>query len=130
MHHVVCGYDFHFGKGRVGDPAMLLDAGERHGFDFTAVNEVDDADGHKYASTGIRAHLKAGEPRAAAAMLGRPFEIVGQVVHGDKRGRVIGFPTANIRLGDYLEPAFGVYAVQLAIDGGDGEGGNDGGEPA
>jgi len=116
VHHVVCGYDFHFGKGRAGSPAMLLDAGRRYGFDFTVVNEVDDADGLKYSSTGIRGHLRDGEPRAAAEVLGHPFEIAGRVSHGDKRGRTIGFPTANIPLGDYLEPAFGIYAVQLAID--------------
>ncbi len=128
VHHVVCGYDFHFGKGRKGNPAMLLDAGQRHGFDFTVVNEVDDADGHKYSSTGIREHLMAGDPRAAAEMLGRPFEIVGQVAHGDKRGRTIGFPTANVVLGDHVEPAFGIYAVQLAVDDGD-NGQNDDSSP-
>jgi len=113
---VVCGYDFHFGKGRAGNPAMLLDAGQRHGFDFTVVNEVDDGDGHAYSSTRIREHLKAGEPEQAADLLGRPFEITGTVEGGDKRGRTIGFPTANIALGEHIEPKFGVYAVRLSLD--------------
>lgn len=116
VHHVVCGYDFHFGKGRAGSPSMMLDAGERYGFDFTVVNEVDDADGHKYSSTRIRERLQAGEPREAAELLGRPFEITGDVAQGDRRGRTIGFPTANVGLGDHVEPRFGVYAVRLAVD--------------
>lgn len=119
VRHVVCGYDFHFGKGRAGNPAMLLDAGHRLGFDFTVVNAVDDADGEAYSSTRIREHLRAGEPDQAADLLGRPFEITGMVTGGDQRGRTIGFPTANIALGDHIEPMFGVYAVRLSIDDGE-----------
>ncbi|MEQ8666974.1 MAG: bifunctional riboflavin kinase/FAD synthetase [Rhodospirillales bacterium] len=119
--HVACGYDFHFGKGRAGNPAMLLDAGQRLGFDFTVVNAVDDGDGHVYSSTLIREYLKAGEMRAVADLLGRPFEIAGEVVRGDQRGREWGFPTANIALDGYIEPKFGIYAVRLAVGGvGDG----------
>ena len=114
--HVVCGYDFHFGKGRAGNPAMLLDAGQRLGFDFNVVNAVDDGDGHVYSSTLIREHLKSGDPRQVAELLGRPFEIAGTVVDGDKRGRTIGFPTANIAIDGYIEPRFGIYAVRLALD--------------
>lgn len=115
VRHVVCGYDFHFGKGRAGNPAMLLEAGQRYGFDFTAVNEVDDADGHAYSSTRIREFLKAGEPEQAAELLGRPFEITGVVTGGDQRGRTIGFPTANIPMGDHIVPKYGVYAVRLSL---------------
>ncbi|MEQ8804257.1 MAG: riboflavin biosynthesis protein RibF, partial [Rhodospirillales bacterium] len=116
--HVVCGYDFVFGKGRGGNCEMLLGFGKRLGFDFTAVraqtfagNDGDAA----YSSTGVREALQAGEPQAAARILGRPFEIEGRVIRGDQRGRTIGFPTANLALGTYLRPARGVYAVRVRI---------------
>ena len=116
--HVVCGYDFVFGKGRGGNCEMLLGFGKRLGFDFTAVraqtfagNDGDAA----YSSTGVREALQSGEPQAAARILGRPFEIEGRVIRGDQRGRTIGFPTANLALGTYLRPARGVYAVRVRI---------------
>ena len=72
-----------------------------------------------YSSTHIRELLKAGKPREAAALLGRFWEIDGRVATGDRRGRTIGFPTVNLGLGDYLQPAFGVYAVRVSGDGAD-----------
>jgi len=76
------------------------------------------AGGVVYSSTQIREHLVAGRPREAAALLGRPWEIDGRVEVGDKLGRTIGFPTANIDLADYLRPAPGVYAVRVGIEDG------------
>ncbi len=116
VHHVVCGYDFSFGKGREGDCEFLLHAGKDSGFGLTAVGAIDDPDGQAYSSTRIRTCLSNGDPRGAASLLGRPFEITGRVSHGDERGRTIGFPTANIHLDDYLEPLRGVYAVRAAIE--------------
>jgi riboflavin kinase/FMN adenylyltransferase len=115
--HVVCGYDFVFGKGRGGSAEMLLGFGKRLGFDFTAVRAqtFGEGEGIAYSSTGVREALQAGDPRAAARILGRPFEIEGRVIQGDQRGRTIGFPTANLALGTYLRPARGVYAVRVRI---------------
>ncbi len=83
------------------------------------IRPVGSADGEVYSSTRIRDYLAAGKPGHAAALLGRPFEIEGRVERGDQRGRTIGFPTANLSLGEYLRPAFGVYAVRAGL--GDGE---------
>lgn len=110
--HVVCGHDFAFGHERAGGAEALLRLGDTFGFDFTCVQEVRDTDGEPYSSTRIRRFLSDGDARAAARLLGRPFEIEGTVVAGERRGRRLGFPTANIRLGDYLCPAHGVYAVR------------------
>lgn len=117
--HVVAGYDFVFGHGRGGNIDFLRDAGSRHGFTVTEVHPACTGDGAVYSSTRIREHLQAGEVAAAARLLGHEWEIEGRVEHGDKRGRTIGFPTANVELGDYLRPRFGVYAVQAGIDQGD-----------
>jgi riboflavin kinase / FMN adenylyltransferase len=113
--HVVSGYDFVFGHRRAGNCELLLHKGQEQGFDFTCVSAVDDGE-TVYSSTGVRNCLKAGDPRGAAALLGRPFEIEGRVEHGDARGRTIGFPTANLHMGEYLHPAHGVYAVRAGID--------------
>ena len=114
--HVVSGYDFEFGKGRGGNPDLLLKRGREKGFGFTAVPKVTDAAGEVYSSTRVRNELKAANPRAAAEILGTPFEIEGRVEHGDARGRELGYPTANLTMGDYLHPATGIYAVQAGID--------------
>ncbi|MBF0248915.1 MAG: riboflavin biosynthesis protein RibF, partial [Alphaproteobacteria bacterium] len=108
--HVVAGYDFKFGKKRQGDCDTLLHMGRARGFGFTAVSKVTDADGVVYSSTRVRDALRAGDARSAAMVLGRPFELEGRVEHGDARGRKLGFPTANIHLGEFLRPATGVYA--------------------
>lgn len=110
--HVVCGHDFAFGHGRKGTPELLLWLGDEFDFGFTCVQEVRDEDGEPYSSTRIRDHLRHGRPADAARLLGRPYEISGEVIRGDQRGRMLGFPTANLRLGDYLRPANGVYAVR------------------
>ena len=98
---VVAGYDFHFGKGRSGDPAFLTDAGARHGFRVSIVDRItSDAQGSLQAvsSSAIRRALEAGDVRRARELLGREWFVIGEVVHGQKIGRTLGFPTANLRL--------------------------------
>ncbi|MCG5242170.1 bifunctional riboflavin kinase/FAD synthetase [Azospirillum doebereinerae] len=116
VRHVVCGYDFLFGHKRGGDPAFLQGAGRAHGFGVTEIGPVSDPGGGVYSSTRVRDALVAGRVAEASHVLGSPWEIEGRVAHGDKRGRTIGFPTANIELDEYLRPAFGVYAVRAGID--------------
>ena len=113
--HAVVGYDFHFGHKRGGTPDVLRQLGERLGFGVTVVAPLGAAGGTVYSSTRIRQDLAEGRAREAAVLLGRPFEIEGRVEMGDQRGRTIDFPTANLRLGDYLRPAGGVYAVRVEI---------------
>jgi riboflavin kinase / FMN adenylyltransferase len=114
---VVVGEDFHFGRERKGDVALLDRMGEDHGFvvdglDLVGVDARPAAtDGARVSSTAIRAALRAGELDAANRMLGRPHEVRGLVSHGDHRGRELGFPTANVAVpGDILLPADGIYA--------------------
>ena len=118
--HLVVGYDFVFGKGRSGNAAMLGDLGRAAGFAVTSVPAAADAEGVVYSSTKVRERLAAGDPLGAARILGRPWEIEGRVESGDKRGRLLGFPTANVAIGGYLQPALGVYAVKAGIDEGRG----------
>jgi riboflavin kinase / FMN adenylyltransferase len=116
---VVVGWDCTFGKNRRGTPDLLRAAGPQQGFAVTVLEPIRGADQTVYSSTHIRELLQAGQPRQAAALLGRFWEIDGRVATGDRRGRTIGFPTANLGLGDYLRPAFGVYAVRVSGDGPD-----------
>ena len=113
--HVVSGYDFVFGNKRAGNCELLLHKGKEQGFGFTCVSAVDDGE-KVYSSTRVRKYLAAANPIGAAGVLGRPFEIEGRVEQGDQRGRTIGFPTANVYLGEYQRPARGVYAVRAGID--------------
>jgi riboflavin kinase/FMN adenylyltransferase len=115
-HSVVVGYNFSFGHRRLGNVELLLALAEREGFGLTSVSPVESAEGITFSSTVIRDLLQRGEPGRAAAILGRFWEIEGRVEGGDKRGRTIGFPTANVPLGDYIVPAHGVYAVRAGID--------------
>ena len=114
---VVTGEDFTFGRGRGGNAAVLRELGRAHGIVAEAVAPVDDG-AAPVSSSRIREALKAGEAERAAALLTRPFAIEGVVRHGDKRGRTLGYPTANMTLGDYLRPRFGVYAVRGHLPGG------------
>ncbi|HTW54459.1 MAG TPA: bifunctional riboflavin kinase/FAD synthetase [Stellaceae bacterium] len=116
--HVVVGHDCTFGNKRRGTPDLLRERGAGAGFGVTVVDPVR-GEGAVYSSTHIRELLKAGKPREAAAQLGRFWEIDGRVALGDQRGRTIGFPTANLGLGEYLRPALGVYAVRVSGDGSD-----------
>lgn len=115
VRHAAVGFDFTFGKGRSGSPEALRAYGERLGFTVSVVDRLDDADGLKLSSSAVREALKAGDMTRAAAILGRPFAIESAVIHGDKRGRTIGAPTANMRLGDYMRPAYGVYATRTRL---------------
>jgi len=115
---LVVGHDCTFGNRRRGTPELLREAGKARGFAVTVIEPVSGG-GAVYSSTHIRELLKAGKPREAAAQLGRFWEIDGRVALGDQRGRTIGFPTANLGLGEYLRPAFGVYAVRVSGDGPD-----------
>ncbi len=105
--HVVSGYDFVFGHGRQGNCELLLNLGQTYGFGFTAVGAVESPDGFVYSSTRIRQCLEKGDPRGAAQILGRNFAIEGRVAHGEKLGRTIGFPTANVHLGTQVRPKRG-----------------------
>jgi riboflavin kinase/FMN adenylyltransferase len=107
---VVTGEDFTFGKGRAGNTQVLAELGAEVGVAARTVPPVMDG-GLEISSSRIRDALKAGECEEAARLLTRPFAIRGVVKHGDKRGREIGFPTANMELGPYLRPRYGIYAV-------------------
>jgi riboflavin kinase/FMN adenylyltransferase len=113
--HAAVGFDFTFGKGRTGSPEALRRYGQDLGFTVSVAERVDDPDGLKLSSSAVREAVHAGDMARAAAILGRPFAIEGEVVHGDKRGRTIGVPTANVAMGDYMRPAYGIYAVRARL---------------
>ena len=113
---VAVGFDFHFGKGRAGSPAFLEAAGRAHGFSVDIVPAFSDS-GVRISSGAVRAALAAGEVEVAAGMLGYPWFVTGAVVHGDKRGRELGFPTANLRLDPACGLRHGIYAVRVGIAG-------------
>lgn len=115
--HVVTGADFSFGHRRSGNIETLKALGERHGFTSRALVAVTDGDS-TVSSTRVREALVAGAPEVAARLLTRPFTVQGEVLHGDKRGRTIGVPTANLEMGDYVRPRFGVYTVRVRLPGG------------
>jgi riboflavin kinase/FMN adenylyltransferase len=113
---VVVGFDFHFGKGRAGSPDFLAAAGRAHRFTVDIVPPFADG-GTRISSGKIRDALAAGEVEAAAELLGYPWFVSGEVVHGDKRGRELGFPTANLRLDPACGLKHGIYAVRVGVDG-------------
>lgn len=116
--HVVMGYDFHFGKARMGNPEMLRAAGARSGFGVSIVDPVTDEGGvAAFSSSGIRQALREGQVREAARQLGYWWRVSGEVVQGDQRGRTIGFPTANLMLDPGMEAREGIYATRVRIDG-------------
>ena len=114
--HVVVGYDFVFGRGRSGNVELLTKLGADHGFAVTSIDPVKIEGGQVYSSTNIRNSLASGDPLAAANLLGRCWEIEAKVITGDQRGRTIGFPTANLSIDEYIEPAIGVYAIWAGIE--------------
>ncbi|MCC6919079.1 MAG: bifunctional riboflavin kinase/FAD synthetase [Alphaproteobacteria bacterium] len=122
VRHVLIGGDFQFGKNRAGNPETMKTGGARHGFGVTIFEPISADGARKISSTDIRNALKEGRPRDAAHLLGHWWTVSGHVHGGDKRGRTIGFPTANVSLKGYLEPALGVYAVRVALDGQNREG--------
>ncbi len=114
--HLACGPDFAFGHRRGGDVPLLAQRAEAAGMGLTVVPPLADARG-PISSTRIRRALQDGYPERATDDLGRPWRVRGTVAHGDALGRTIGFRTANIALGEQLEPARGVYAVSVPVDG-------------
>lgn len=116
--HVVTGWDFTFGAKRGGGAAMLAELGPGMGYTAEALGAVM-LDGAPVSSTRVREALRDGRPDAAARLLGRPFTVAGPIEHGAKLGRTLGFPTANMRLGDYVRPAYGVYAVRVVLPDGE-----------
>ncbi|WP_366555863.1 bifunctional riboflavin kinase/FAD synthetase [Aquibaculum sediminis] len=125
LKHVVVGANFRFGNRRAGDVDALQQYGQSFGFGVSGLGMAS-APGQAqevYSSSLVRDYLQAGNPTRAALLLGRYWEIEGRVHHGAKRGRELGFPTANILLGrDTLRPAFGIYAVRVAVEGASSEG--------
>lgn len=115
LRHAAVGFDFTYGKGRTGSPEALTRIGRDLGFSVSVTERVDDRSGLKLSSSAVREALAAGDMARATRILGRPFAIEGEVVHGDKRGRTIGVPTANVRMGDYMRPAYGVYATRTRL---------------
>jgi riboflavin kinase/FMN adenylyltransferase len=114
---VVTGDDFSFGKGRAGDVALLQSLGAQHGIAAEAVAQVA-LDGERISSGRIREMLVAGEIGKATHMLSRDYAIEGLVERGDARGRELGYPTANLQMGDYQRPKYGIYAVRVTLDDG------------
>ncbi|MCA1652717.1 MAG: bifunctional riboflavin kinase/FAD synthetase [Sphingomicrobium sp.] len=113
----VTGDDFTFGAGRRGNVALLRQLGETHGLAAETVAPVL-LDRDSVSSSRVRAALVGGDPGTATHLLTRPFAIAGTVLHGEKIGRTLGYPTANIALGSYLRPKYGIYAVRVRLDDG------------
>ena len=114
---VVTGDDFTFGKGRGGNVEVLKELGARVGIAAETVAPVL-LDGERISSGRIREALAAGDPGTATHLLSRPFAVEAVVERGDGRGRELGWPTANVGLGDYQRPAYGIYAVRVRLDDG------------
>jgi riboflavin kinase/FMN adenylyltransferase len=113
---IAVGYDFHFGKGRVGSPSLLVSEAPRLGIEVDVQPHVDIAE-RPVSSSAIRMALAEGQIEDATAMLGGPWFVAGEVVHGEKRGRDLGYPTANIRLDKNCGLKHGIYAVRVGLDG-------------
>jgi riboflavin kinase/FMN adenylyltransferase len=113
--HVSAGFDITFGKGRSGSAQSLQVYGDRYGFGVSIAAPLTDAKGGKCSSSAIRRALHEGDMERARELLGRPFAVEGVVVEGNKLGRTIGFPTANILMEDYVRPAFGIYAARTRL---------------
>jgi riboflavin kinase / FMN adenylyltransferase len=110
------GFDFHYGKDRSGSPSFLLEEGRRHGFPAEIVPPLED-EGRAVSSSAIRAALAAGRVVEAAELLGNPWFVSARVVHGDARGRELGYPTANLKLDPGCGLKFGIYAVRVGVAG-------------
>jgi riboflavin kinase/FMN adenylyltransferase len=109
---IAVGYDFHFGKGRVGSPSLLVNEAPRLGIEVDVQAHVD-IDERPVSSSAIRMALAEGQIADATAMLGGPWFVTGEVIHGEKRGRELGYPTANIRLDSNCGLRHGIYAVRV-----------------
>ncbi|MBO6755213.1 MAG: bifunctional riboflavin kinase/FAD synthetase [Roseibium sp.] len=113
IRHAIIGYDFHFGRARAGTPDFLKAAGRDHGFDVTIVKPEQDEGAEVISSSRIRACLEAGDIAQANALLGYRWFVETSVQHGEKRGRDLGYPTANLRLADNCPLKHGIYAVKV-----------------
>lgn len=113
---VVVGYDFHFGKGRAGTPASLVAMGEANGFGVDIVSAAGNGE-TIFSSSAVRSALAEGDIEGAAEILGYRWFVIGEVVHGEKRGRDLGYPTANIDLGHGCGLRHGIYAVRMRAGG-------------
>ncbi len=113
VRHLIIGDDFRFGKGRAGDFAMLQAAGQQHGFGVEAMHTIE-INGERVSSSAVRDVLGAGDLEHAARLLGRPYSISGRVIHGNKVGRKLGFPTANIQLKRKRVALTGVFAATVS----------------
>ncbi|MCC7304658.1 MAG: bifunctional riboflavin kinase/FAD synthetase [Alphaproteobacteria bacterium] len=111
--HVVVGHDFRFGQMRKGEPGDI----EKAGIPVTVIDEVKDGEGVLFSSSAVREYLRRGEIDKANAMLGWEWEMRGEIVRGDRRGRALGYPTANMGLGETIHPAYGVYAARVNVEG-------------
>ena len=109
---IAVGYDFHFGKGRVGSPSLLVNEAPRLGIEVDVQPHID-IEERPVSSSAIRMALAEGQIEDATSMLGGPWFVTGEVIHGDKRGRDLGFPTANIRLDNNCGLKHGIYAVRV-----------------
>jgi riboflavin kinase/FMN adenylyltransferase len=112
IRYLVVGDDFRFGKGRTGDFAMLQQAGKQHGFQVVSMHTFN-VDGERVSSTRVREALVNGDLETAEKLLGRPYRMCGRVAHGDKIGRTIGIPTANIFLHRKRSPLHGIFVVEV-----------------
>ena len=110
------GFDFHFGKNRTGSPSFLAEQGARLGFAVDVVPPLED-EGRPVSSGSVRAALAAGRVVEATELLGAPWFVSGEVIHGDKRGRELGFPTANLKLSPSCGLKHGIYAVRVDVAG-------------
>ncbi|MEI2415022.1 bifunctional riboflavin kinase/FAD synthetase [Orrella sp. JC864] len=110
---LLVGADFRFGNHRQGDLAMLQAAGRRHGFEVATLADVTDSDGHRISSSEVRTALAVGDMQRARLLLGRPYAISGHVLHGQKLGRQLGFPTLNLRVPPRCAARSGIYVVRV-----------------
>jgi riboflavin kinase/FMN adenylyltransferase len=115
--HLVVGADFRFGKARRGDTLLLRRMSGELGFGLTIHEMIGDETG-EFASTALRVLIEDGRCREAARQLGRWHTVTGRVKEGDRRGRELGYPTANLDFGEQLIPRYGIYAVRVAVHGG------------
>lgn len=113
--HVVVGYNFRFGQLRQGQPSDIRDAG----IHVTIIDELQQDGGDALSSSAVRQLLRHGDIEKANHILGWDWEIQGQVIKGDQRGRELGYPTANLKLGETIHPAYGIYAAQVCVQGED-----------
>ncbi|WP_260482583.1 bifunctional riboflavin kinase/FAD synthetase [Sphingomicrobium flavum] len=111
---VVTGEDFTFGKARGGNAAVLRELGAEAGIGAETVSAIEFSEG-VVSSSRIREALQSGDPHTATRLMTRPFAVRGEVVHGDKRGRELGWPTANMEMGHYVRPAYGIYVVRVTL---------------